>query len=238
MNSNLKQLERNSSLPATKTKREVEALKEMKRCHSASPQTSKTYRQRHEEALAFLENANASLRELKITCPKEAFTFDGSLSEGIRELGRISKELEEAEKDLAAALETKKNPELDDFVMSLSIDSCSSSRSNSGSRFSSISSPICYELDAKAEFSLYAAVHASLQMGMVVGTLNTALDVEEKNMMSRAGALSRTSQEKFPKINPKVLSKMSCSSTGDSMDSSDDEDEADVDEIFLAFTKC
>jgi len=213
----------------------VESQKERKRCHSASPKTCKAYRNRHVETLRHLNETTSSLRELRVTSSKDTFTFDGTLSEGIQELGRISRELEEAEKDLASALEAKKL-ESRMSSMALSIDSGTSSLSPS--RCSGMSSPCGYDLEAKADLSLVAAVQASVQMNMIMSTLNTAFEVEEKNMVSRAGALCRTSQEKFPKINPKVLSKMSCSSTGDSMDSSDDEDEADVDEIFLAFTKC
>jgi hypothetical protein len=108
----------------------------------------------------------------------------GSLNTSNKELGRIGKELEEAEKCLADVLNTQKSSSFNNI-----------SRSNTPVR---VGSPITNDndLEDKIQKSLLVAEMAKLELSTILDNFYT----EEKNLVSRAGMLSWKSQEEFSKV--------------------------------------
>ena len=109
---------------------------------------------------------------------------------GIAELGRIEKELHNASSDVSQSLET-----------------CQSLETLPFSRGSSL------ELEENYNIRNTIALQSLIQTQMIVKDVNQALDIQEKNMVSRAGSLSRRSQESFTKMHPTAVKRLSTSSS-------------------------
>ena len=103
---------------------------------------------------------------------------------GIAELGRIEKELHNASSDVSQSLETLPF-----------------------SRGSSL------ELEEKHNIRNTIALQSLIQTQMIVKDVNQAMDIQEKNMVSRAGSLYRRSQESFTKMHPTAVKRLSTSSS-------------------------
>ena len=119
------------------------------------------------------------------------FPFHGSLKTGIEELGRIKQELQNASQELESSL---------------------SEEESISSRGSSL------DLEDKTNHCIITAVQSSIQTQMILNQVHQAFDIHEKNMISRAGCLSRKSQESFCKMNPLAIQRLSSSSSTDSLD--------------------
>jgi hypothetical protein len=107
----------------------------------------------------------------------------GSLNTSKEELGRIGKELEEAEKCLADVLNNQRSSSFDNI-----------DRSDSPVM---VGSPITndHDLVDKIQQSLVVEEMAKLELSTILDNFRT----EEKNLVSRAGVLSWKSQEEFSK---------------------------------------
>ena len=119
----------------------------------------------------------------KINSTDDTFEFYGSLKNGLAELGRITQELEHASSDLESSLENM-----------------------------SISSSVDFDLEEKSNLCAITAVQSTLQTQMIIKDVSQAMDIHEKNMVSRAGFLSLRSQESFPKMNSRAVQRLSSTS--------------------------
>ena len=77
---------------------------------------------------------------------------------------------------------------------------------------------ISLDLEDKTNHCIITAVQSSIQTQMILNQVHQAFDIHEKNMISRAGCLSRKSQESFCKMNPSAIQRLSSSSSTDSLD--------------------
>ena len=76
---------------------------------------------------------------------------------------------------------------------------------------------ISLDLEDKTNHCIITAVQSSIQTQMILNQVHQAFDIHEKNMISRAGCLSRKSQESFCKMNPSAIQRLSSSSSTDSL---------------------
>jgi hypothetical protein len=152
--------------------------KESKRSHLLSPFSRCNLKKADSSSLS----RPVRMTDPEAVAPGPPFTLNayGSMSNctGFKELGSIRNELEEAEKSLADVLNPQRKSSLEDTVGT---------------------SPITDPVD-KIQQILVVTELAKMELSTILDNFST----EEKDLVSRAGLLSRKCQEEFAKVDHSV----------------------------------
>ena len=127
------------------------------------------------------------------------FCLDSSIAKSTEQLGRISRELHTVNEDLSQVVDAKRQ---------LSYESGSADNVSSEEEGDLVFSGDIFELCRTAQQDLRMADLARAECRSILAELETAWLCEEKDMVSRAGWLSRESDTVFEKMSPNALSKL------------------------------
>ncbi len=139
-----------------------------------------------------------------------------TLSESVQELGRITKEVEVAEQELADVI-TLKRLTCDSKESLSSNDSAPPTATigtgNGGNvNGSSGGSPPVWDSIWERQDSAYQAyLRANIarrQAATIIAKVETACEYQEKHLVNRAGQLSKRVNEEFPLVDPRVIQKL------------------------------